>query len=74
MLPKTVVDFDKIQTGADGVTQHSENDCEVIPPERMDDIDAGECSQKDSENEEYEEEGCKNIDGVAPISFVRGAH
>ena len=40
----------------------------------MDDVDSGEYAQEEDDDNENEKESCENVDGIAPVSFVRGAH
>lgn len=42
VLAKAVVDFFEIETGADGGAQHSKDNCKIVPPEVMDNVDTGE--------------------------------
>lgn len=60
MFPEAVVDFFEIQPSADGGADDGEADGEVIPPEVVDDVHAGEDAQSQHENDEAEEDGCQN--------------
>lgn len=74
MFSKSIVYLHKVKPGADGVTQHGKNDSEVIPPESVNNPDPGDDAQQEDENDEDEEKGREDVDGIAPVAFVCSAH
>lgn len=74
MSSKAIMYLHEIEAGTDGIAQHGKNYSEVIPPERVNDPDPSEDAQEEDEDDKDEEKGCKDVDGVAPVAFVRSAH
>lgn len=74
MPSKAIMYLDEIEAGTDGIAQHGKDNSEVVPPESVDDPDPGKDAQEEDQDHEDEEKGRKDVDGVAPVAFIRSPH